>query len=391
MSFPEHDPYWRAAADFVRRHARPGETILAPDIFWWRLDSIHRYAHANCMVHYDWAIIHKGELDRLSRALLAALPAKMTPVFANAVFVIWTTRGTMASLDRKSDHVRALTEQIARGRGRRNDVPEPATGGEVILPDPAMITKFATLAPEQLRASMNAFWRNGGYRYDTPRDQAYFKEIDAYTADYAGDMAGETVLDLCCGLCRPAAIAPNPRLLVGIEISEVALQAAKSGPVDARRNAFAVMDAHALGFARASFDTVLLVEAIEHVRDADVVIAEIARVIKPGGKLFLTSANSASVHQVVATKLGFPPFHSNYQHIREFSFPQAQEMLARHGFSLARSGGIFLYPYWGIPGIHEKVGEITDNDHDVVELFRALGRQIGPQHAYAFAILARKQ
>jgi len=47
-------------------------------------------------------------------------------------------------------------------------------------------------------------------------------------------------------------------------------------------------DGAALPFADASFDTVLLLEVLEHVADARAVLAEIARVLKTGGVLLLS-------------------------------------------------------------------------------------------------------
>lgn len=59
-----------------------------------------------------------------------------------------------------------------------------------------------------------------------------------------------------------------------------------SGLYGTRPQVFA--DGASLPFASASFDTVLLLEVLEHVADAEQVLAEISRVLKPGGVL-LTS------------------------------------------------------------------------------------------------------
>jgi SAM-dependent methyltransferase len=47
-------------------------------------------------------------------------------------------------------------------------------------------------------------------------------------------------------------------------------------------------DGAALPFSDASFDTVLLLEVLEHMRDARAALGEIARVLKPGGQLLLS-------------------------------------------------------------------------------------------------------
>ncbi|MGE4013247.1 MAG: hypothetical protein AB7G15_14040, partial [Alphaproteobacteria bacterium] len=59
LSFPVHDPYWVAAAEFVERHRVPPAPVLAPDIFWWRFEQIYRYTNAwqRPSFAYEWAIV----------------------------------------------------------------------------------------------------------------------------------------------------------------------------------------------------------------------------------------------------------------------------------------------------------------------------------------------
>lgn len=51
------------------------------------------------------------------------------------------------------------------------------------------------------------------------------------------------------------------------------------------------MDAHALEFSGANFDGVILQDVIEHLPDPEVVLQEIARVLKPGGLIYLSTPN----------------------------------------------------------------------------------------------------
>jgi 2-polyprenyl-3-methyl-5-hydroxy-6-metoxy-1,4-benzoquinol methylase len=107
------------------------------------------------------------------------------------------------------------------------------------------------------------------------------------------------------------------------------------------------MDAHSLCSADGSFDIVLFIDAIEHVKDAYKVVSEISRVLRPGGQVLLTVANRDSVNQVLTRKLGYREFVTNYQHIREFSFAETRNLLGSHHLEIEQSRGIFLYPYWG--------------------------------------------
>lgn len=74
--------------------------------------------------------------------------------------------------------------------------------------------------------------------------------------------------------------------LDGCEYVAVDYPATATGMYGTRPDVFA--DGAALPLADASVDTVLLLEVLEHVRDAPGVLASIARVLKPGGLLLLS-------------------------------------------------------------------------------------------------------
>jgi SAM-dependent methyltransferase len=55
-------------------------------------------------------------------------------------------------------------------------------------------------------------------------------------------------------------------------------------------------DVSALPFEDASYDMVLSTQVLEHVQDPEKVCSEMARVLKPGGHLFLTTPQSSPIH-----------------------------------------------------------------------------------------------
>jgi SAM-dependent methyltransferase len=57
------------------------------------------------------------------------------------------------------------------------------------------------------------------------------------------------------------------------------------------------LDATALPFAAQSFDLVLFIEVIEHVPDAAKAMAEVARVLRPGGVLLITWPFNYMIHE----------------------------------------------------------------------------------------------
>lgn len=66
-----------------------------------------------------------------------------------------------------------------------------------------------------------------------------------------------------------------------------------------------------LPYGDASFDVVTANQVLEHVRRTDRFLAEIRRVLRPGGLACISTNNAASWHNVVSLALGYqpPPMH----------------------------------------------------------------------------------
>ena len=106
--------------------------------------------------------------------------------------------------------------------------------------------------------------------------------------------SGKTLLDVACGAGGPALrmAAATGCSIVGIDVHEQAVETAGSLAGQrglAERAEFRVADASGrLPFPDASFDAITCIDAINHLPDRPHVIAEWARVIKPGGKMLFT-------------------------------------------------------------------------------------------------------
>jgi SAM-dependent methyltransferase len=102
---------------------------------------------------------------------------------------------------------------------------------------------------------------------------------------------GRAVLDAGCGVGYGSAMLARAGAseVVGVDLSDKAVEAAAAGaPPNAT---FLTGDVHALPFEADRFDLVVCFEVIEHVEGRDEVIAELARVLAPGGVLALSSPN----------------------------------------------------------------------------------------------------
>lgn len=116
MSFPHHDPYWTAVADYVEANQAGEAAVLAPDMFWRRFPTVCRYlnTHLDPTRLYDWVVAHKGELGRLSHDFLRRLKTEYRPVFANPVFVVLAPGAPDATADDESDDLLSLWDGIER-------------------------------------------------------------------------------------------------------------------------------------------------------------------------------------------------------------------------------------------------------------------------------------
>ena len=106
------------------------------------------------------------------------------------------------------------------------------------------------------------------------------------------DLDGRRVLEIACGrgeLAQWCASRGRPVLLIAADFSISAVRFARRRGGDGIR--FVQTDAQHIALPAASLDTVISCETIEHVPDPRVAIAEFARVLRPGGRLFLTTPN----------------------------------------------------------------------------------------------------
>ncbi len=124
---------------------------------------------------------------------------------------------------------------------------------------------------------------------DTPWHQLLLATLDR------SDVENRCILDIACGrgglACR--LVRTHPRHLVAADFS---FEAVSKGQTFARANgldtiAWQVADATRLPHPDEAFDTVISCETLEHLPDIRGALRGFARVLKPNGRLFLTTPN----------------------------------------------------------------------------------------------------
>lgn len=109
---------------------------------------------------------------------------------------------------------------------------------------------------------------------------------------------GERVLEAGCGaglMLREIGLATGPHgLAAGVDVSLDQVLAARASCAGVPGVKPQVGDVTALAFPDGAFDAMLAVEVLEHVPDVDSALAEIARVLKPGGRFLCLATNWTS-------------------------------------------------------------------------------------------------
>ena len=107
------------------------------------------------------------------------------------------------------------------------------------------------------------------------------------------DWAGKDVLDLgCAGGFMAEALDARGARVTGIDPAAEAITAARAHAAqEGRTITYDVGVGEALPYADASFDSVVCVDVLEHVQDLTRVLAEVTRVLRPGGLFLFDTIN----------------------------------------------------------------------------------------------------
>lgn len=138
-------------------------------------------------------------------------------------------------------------------------------------------------------------WRSdfAQWREQRLRSEAYQAETIGLITQTIGDLGGKSVLDLGCGMGGFAVAAE----LAGADVTALDYNAHYCAITAARGDQYGmempVMRAagEALPLPSQHFDIVTAWDVIEHVQHPARMLAEIARVLRPGGWVFLTAIN----------------------------------------------------------------------------------------------------
>src|SRR5215216_222881 len=143
-----------------------------------------------------------------------------------------------------------------------------------------------------------------------------------YAVDCVPNGASLDILDVGCGSgANSAALAAKGHRLHGIDLSQAAIEKYRRQGFDGR-----VCDIeNGLDYPDATFDVVFCSEVIEHMTSPETLVAEMRRVLKPGGLLVLSTPNSAYWLYRVLGVFGYTV--SELQHPKHFQFFSRRSLL----------------------------------------------------------------
>jgi 2-polyprenyl-3-methyl-5-hydroxy-6-metoxy-1,4-benzoquinol methylase len=186
------------------------------------------------------------------------------------------------------------------------------------------------------------------------------------------DLQGKCLLDAGCGtgwfsLRATQRGAKVTSIDVGLNLLEQV-----SSKCSTRRM---VGDICHLGFADGSFDIVVSSEVIEHVPEPRKAVAELARVLKPGGLLALTTPNRIWHFAITfANRIGVRPYEG---HENLVDYSSLVKWVSQEGLVIESHFGFHLFPF------------VTPLAYPVLRFMDRFGKCLGPVMVNQ-AIRARK-
>jgi methionine biosynthesis protein MetW len=149
--------------------------------------------------------------------------------------------------------------------------------------------------------------------------------------------AGDRLLDVGCGRGAVAALLSTRfRSVHGVDSDEEVLAEARRRGVSTQH---VDLDRDSLPYEDGSFDAALCLEVIEHVLDPPRLVRELARILRPGGRLYLSTPNVRFLGYLRTLVIGgrFPdtsadPAMFRGGHVQFFTFCDVEELLRAAGF-----------------------------------------------------------
>jgi SAM-dependent methyltransferase len=165
--------------------------------------------------------------------------------------------------------------------------------------------------------------------------------------------AGTRLIEVGAGFGRLATEYAGFEQVVLLDSSEVHVEAAREALAADPRYSVVQGDALALPYPDGSFDVVVCVRVMHHFADPAPLIAELGRIVRPGGALVLEYANKRNLKAIARRLLGrqsWSPFETGSVQYKPFHFDhspvEVRRALRRVGLRVeeTRAASLFRIP-----------------------------------------------
>ena len=168
------------------------------------------------------------------------------------------------------------------------------------------------------------------------REGAFVHQLAGGVVEWLAPQPGESILDVGCGDGQlTARLAATGAIVTGVDASNPMVEAARARGIDADN-----AQAEKLPYADAAFDAVFSNAALHWVRDQEAMLAEVRRVLRPGGRFV---AEMGGHGNIAAIRVAFMAVLARYGHseaedgVNYYPAPDAyRRRLERNGFTIER-------------------------------------------------------
>lgn len=205
----------------------------------------------------------------------------------------------------------------------------PALPDSLVLDDPLL---------EAIRAYWNEHIHDLEVATQPPGTLAFFDELDEYRfdklrylpklVDFTG-FKGQALLEVGCGVgIDLVRFARGGAIVTGIDLAEVSIQLARQNfALRGLTGDLRVMNGEALEFPDNSFDVVYAHGVIQYTANADRMVTEIYRVLKPNGQAIMMVYNRRSWLNAMARVMNVGLEHADAPVLNKYTIGEFRQLL----------------------------------------------------------------